>query len=121
MHGVRVIVFNFALRMCHGMCKLRFYEDAKQRIEDRIMAKPYDQIITVIESYIESLKPECQKLKPAASCYITSTTEYAVQFIQLIAGAGWTAGGREELFARRSGHTNVSFRICGKHKREVML
>ena len=37
---------------------------AKQRIEDRIMAKPYDQIITLIESYIESPKPESRKLKP---------------------------------------------------------
>ena len=28
------------------------------------MAKPYDQIITLIESYIESPKPESRKLKP---------------------------------------------------------
>ena len=37
---------------------------AKQRIEDRILAKPYDKIITLIESYNESPKPESRKLKP---------------------------------------------------------
>ena len=84
MHGLRVIVFNFRPQDVSQNVSDEIYEDAKQRIEDRIMAKPYDQIITVIKSYIESLRPECQKLKPAASCKITSTTEYAVQFIQLI-------------------------------------
>ena len=43
---------------------VKFYEGAKQRIEDRILAKPYDQIITLIESYNESPKPESRKLKP---------------------------------------------------------
>ena len=43
---------------------VKFYECAKQRIEDRILAKPYDQIMTLIESYNESPKPESRKLKP---------------------------------------------------------
>ena len=56
--------------MCHGICQLKFYEGAKQRINDKIMAKPYDQIITLIESYIESPKPECRKLNQRAEAQI---------------------------------------------------
>ena len=54
----------------------------------------------------------------SASCKIPSTTEYTVQLIEPIAGAGWTAGGPEELLARRLGHPNVAFRIRGKQKRK---
>lgn len=41
-----------------------------------------------------------------------------MQLIEPIAGAGWTAGGPEELLARRLGHPNVAFRIRGKQKRK---
>ena len=64
MHGVRVIGFNFRPQDVSQNVPIKMLWGAKQGIEDRIMAKPYDQTISHIESSIESPKPECWKLKP---------------------------------------------------------
>lgn len=58
------LLSTFAHIMCHGICQLKFYESASQRIENRIVTKLCDQIITLMESSIESPKPECRKLQP---------------------------------------------------------
>lgn len=88
------LLSTFAHIMCHGICQLKFYEGANQRIEDRIMTKPCDQIITLIESSIESPKPECRKLKPKDR---SSETKNSVKLgIRLAVDVHWLC---EILFA----------------------